>query len=282
MAFGRQALDSGLLDTAAASQTRALIAIGASQVSGARAALAELAHLEPDPARVGPVDIDALSFRGVFHLLAGDLGQAISDLTRQPHAGAAGRDADPGPAGLLLPGAGPVPGRRVGRRAAHRRAGVLRRGDPLPPDRAAAAAPGRGLRAGQPRRGRGSRTARPAGRGGRGQHGLRAGTGVRGNGPGAGVPGGRGLPGHGRRAGGLAGRRGPGRPQPGLRRPVAAAAGGGPGRFGSAGAGRRRAGPAAGGQHPGELPAAGRGLAGRMAGRAARGGGRRAGDLRPR
>ena len=80
MAFGRQALDGGLLDTAAASQTRALIAIGASQVSGARAGLTELAHLEPDPARVGPVDIDALSFRGVFHLLDGDPGQAVSDL----------------------------------------------------------------------------------------------------------------------------------------------------------------------------------------------------------
>ena len=81
MAFGRQALEGGLLDTAAASQTRALIAIGAAQVSGPRAALAELAHLEPDPARVGPVDIDALSFRGVFRLVAGDLGQAVRDLS---------------------------------------------------------------------------------------------------------------------------------------------------------------------------------------------------------
>lgn len=48
---------------------------------GPRAALAELAHLDPDPARVGPVDVDALSFRGVFRLLAGDLGQAVGDLT---------------------------------------------------------------------------------------------------------------------------------------------------------------------------------------------------------
>ena len=46
-----------------------------------RAALAELEHLDADPARVGPVDIDGLSFRGVFRLLADDLGQAISDLT---------------------------------------------------------------------------------------------------------------------------------------------------------------------------------------------------------
>jgi ATP/maltotriose-dependent transcriptional regulator MalT len=79
--FARQALDTGCLDGAIASQTRALVAIGASQVTGPRAALAELAHLEPDPAWVGPVDVDALSFRGVFRLLAGDLDQAVGDLT---------------------------------------------------------------------------------------------------------------------------------------------------------------------------------------------------------
>ena len=44
-------------------------------------ALAELGHLDIDPARVGPVDVDALSFRGVFHLPAGDLDQAVADLT---------------------------------------------------------------------------------------------------------------------------------------------------------------------------------------------------------
>jgi DNA-binding CsgD family transcriptional regulator len=81
MAFGQQALGTGLLDPAAASQTRTLIAIGASQVAGPHAALAELTHLEADPARVGRVDIDGLAFRGVFRLLAGDLGPAISDLT---------------------------------------------------------------------------------------------------------------------------------------------------------------------------------------------------------
>jgi hypothetical protein len=74
MAFGRQSLGTGCLDAAAASQTRTLIAIGASQVTGPRAALDELGHLPGDPARVGPVDVDALSFRGVFRLLAGDLG----------------------------------------------------------------------------------------------------------------------------------------------------------------------------------------------------------------
>ncbi len=81
MAFAQQALDTGCLDPAAASQTRTLVAIGASQVSGPHAALAELTQLEADPARVGRVDIDALSFRGVFWLLAGDLRPAIADLT---------------------------------------------------------------------------------------------------------------------------------------------------------------------------------------------------------
>jgi DNA-binding CsgD family transcriptional regulator len=81
MTFGRWALGTGCLDQAARSQTRTLIAIGASQVAGPHAALAELEHLDVDPARVGPVDVDGLSFRGVFRLLAGDLDRAISDLT---------------------------------------------------------------------------------------------------------------------------------------------------------------------------------------------------------
>src|SRR6185437_2330017 len=81
MTFGRWALGTGCLDAAAASQTRTLIAIGASQVAGPHAALAELEHLDVDPARIGPVDVDALTFRGVFRLLAGDLDRAISDLT---------------------------------------------------------------------------------------------------------------------------------------------------------------------------------------------------------
>ena len=130
--FGRWALGTGCLDAAAASQTRTLIAIGASQVAGPREALAELGHLDADPARVGPVDVDGLSFRGVFQLLAGDLGQAVHDLTASLEAGPPGRHPHPGPARLLLPGAGPVPGRRVGRRAAHRRAGVLGRRRSMP------------------------------------------------------------------------------------------------------------------------------------------------------
>ena len=81
MEAGGWALDTGTLDPAAASQTRTLVAIGASQALGARAALNELDWLEPDPARVQPVDLDAISFRGVFHLLAGDLDEAVRDLT---------------------------------------------------------------------------------------------------------------------------------------------------------------------------------------------------------
>jgi DNA-binding CsgD family transcriptional regulator/tetratricopeptide (TPR) repeat protein len=81
MSFGRQALGTGGLDAAAASQTRTLIAIGASQVDGPLAALAELGHLDADASRVGPVDVDGLSFRGVFRLLAGDLDQAVTDMT---------------------------------------------------------------------------------------------------------------------------------------------------------------------------------------------------------
>jgi DNA-binding CsgD family transcriptional regulator len=80
MTFGRWALDTGGLDAAAASQTRTLIAIGASQVAGPPAALTELGYLEADPARVGPVDVDGLSFRGVFRLLGGELDQAVTDM----------------------------------------------------------------------------------------------------------------------------------------------------------------------------------------------------------
>ena len=81
MTFGRWALGTGHLDAAATSQTYTLVAIGASQVSGPRDALAELGHLDADPARVGPVDVDGLSFRGVFQLLAGQLDRAVSDMT---------------------------------------------------------------------------------------------------------------------------------------------------------------------------------------------------------
>jgi DNA-binding CsgD family transcriptional regulator len=81
MAFGRQALGTGCLDAATAGRTRTLIAIGVSQVSGPQAALAELARLPADPARVEEIDVDALSYRGMLRLLACDPGQAIGDLT---------------------------------------------------------------------------------------------------------------------------------------------------------------------------------------------------------
>jgi len=81
MTFGRWALGTGCLDAAAASQTRTLIAVGACNVTGPRDALDELRHLDADPARVDPVDVDGLSFRGVFRLLAGELGPAVGDLT---------------------------------------------------------------------------------------------------------------------------------------------------------------------------------------------------------
>jgi DNA-binding CsgD family transcriptional regulator len=80
MTFGRWALETGCLDTAAASRTRSIIAIGAAMVAGPQAGLAELGHLGADPARIHPIDVDGLTFRGFFRLLAGDLGPAITDL----------------------------------------------------------------------------------------------------------------------------------------------------------------------------------------------------------
>ena len=79
--FGRWALGTGCLDAAAASQTRTLFAIGVCEAAGPHEALAELGHLDADPARISPVEVDALALRGVFQLLAGDLGQAVRDLT---------------------------------------------------------------------------------------------------------------------------------------------------------------------------------------------------------
>jgi DNA-binding CsgD family transcriptional regulator len=79
--LGSWALATRTLGAAADSQTRTLIAIGASQVGGAQDALAALEHLAGDPARVDPVHVDGLSFRGVFRLLAGDLPGSVRDLT---------------------------------------------------------------------------------------------------------------------------------------------------------------------------------------------------------
>ena len=81
LTLGQWALDTGDLDAAAARQTRTRVAIGASQVVGPREALAALGHLDADPARVDPIDVDGLSWRGIFRLLAGDLGPAVTDMT---------------------------------------------------------------------------------------------------------------------------------------------------------------------------------------------------------
>ena len=81
MTLGRWALATGCLDPAAAAQTRTRVAIGASQAVGPREALAELGHLDANPARVDPIDVDGLAWRGMFRLVAGDLGQAVTDMT---------------------------------------------------------------------------------------------------------------------------------------------------------------------------------------------------------
>jgi DNA-binding CsgD family transcriptional regulator len=80
MTLGRWALSTGCLDPAAARQTRTRVAIGASQAVGPREALAELDYPDADPASVGPIDVDGLSWRGMFRLMAGDLDQAVTDM----------------------------------------------------------------------------------------------------------------------------------------------------------------------------------------------------------
>jgi DNA-binding CsgD family transcriptional regulator len=81
MSFGKWALGTGCLDALAASWTRAQIAIGALEAVGPGAALAELGHLDPDPARAGPLDAECLAFRGAFWMAAGDLGRGVADMT---------------------------------------------------------------------------------------------------------------------------------------------------------------------------------------------------------
>jgi DNA-binding CsgD family transcriptional regulator len=81
MWFGRWALETNTLEAAPRARTRVVIAAAATQVRGPREALAELSYLDADPARVAPVDVDALAYRGVLRLLTGDLGRALADLT---------------------------------------------------------------------------------------------------------------------------------------------------------------------------------------------------------
>jgi hypothetical protein len=51
--------------------TRTLVAVGGAQSAGLRAGLAELRHLDDESGRVSPLDVDGLSCRGGFRLLAG-------------------------------------------------------------------------------------------------------------------------------------------------------------------------------------------------------------------
>jgi DNA-binding CsgD family transcriptional regulator len=81
LATARWALGTGRLDPLAASRTRTQVAIGALEVGGPTAALAELGQLDADPARVRPLDAERLAFRGLVWLLAGDLSQATADAT---------------------------------------------------------------------------------------------------------------------------------------------------------------------------------------------------------
>ena len=66
MDLGRWALDTGRLDAAADSQTRTLIAIGASQVSGPRQALVELATSNPIRRESSRSTSTAFPFAGFF------------------------------------------------------------------------------------------------------------------------------------------------------------------------------------------------------------------------
>ena len=75
----RWALDTGCLDALAASRTHAQVALGVLEVAGPTAALAELSHLDADPARVGPLDAECLTVRGLLWMVAGDLGRAAAD-----------------------------------------------------------------------------------------------------------------------------------------------------------------------------------------------------------
>ena len=80
-AYARWALGTGCLDAPGVSSTRTEVAIGALASAGPAEALSEVAFLDDDPARVGPVDADALAFRGMFRMLEGDLVPAVTDIT---------------------------------------------------------------------------------------------------------------------------------------------------------------------------------------------------------
>jgi DNA-binding CsgD family transcriptional regulator len=79
-AHAEWALRTGCLDPAAESQTRTLLAIGASHQGRPSDGLARLGHIDPEPRKVDLVHVDGLTYRGVFHLLDGDLPSAVDDL----------------------------------------------------------------------------------------------------------------------------------------------------------------------------------------------------------
>jgi DNA-binding CsgD family transcriptional regulator len=81
MSFASWALDTGGLDPLAANWVRTQVAIGALQVVGPAAALAELGYLDADPGRASPLDAECLAWRGAFWMTAGDLGRAVTDMT---------------------------------------------------------------------------------------------------------------------------------------------------------------------------------------------------------
>jgi DNA-binding CsgD family transcriptional regulator len=81
LSLARWALGTRCLDAVAASWIRVQIAVGALEVAGPAAALAELGHLDADPARAGPLDAECLAWRGTFRLVAGDLDAAVTDMT---------------------------------------------------------------------------------------------------------------------------------------------------------------------------------------------------------
>jgi hypothetical protein len=62
---------TGCLGAAATSMTRTLVAVGGAQSAGLRAGLAGLRHLDDESGRVSPLEVDGLSCRGGFRLLAG-------------------------------------------------------------------------------------------------------------------------------------------------------------------------------------------------------------------
>jgi len=73
------ALGTGSLDALRASRIRTQIALGALEMGGPAAALAELGHVDADPARAGALDAEGLAYRGAFRMLAGDLDGAVTD-----------------------------------------------------------------------------------------------------------------------------------------------------------------------------------------------------------